>query len=124
MPLIKYLKLFSEEKAYLNAAIVYGLFSASLLLLGLGVILFEIYSINFSKNLIIHFDFFQGITFLGDTGWVYRTMFLSGMVVFINLFLSWFFMRRQIFLSYLFAGATFLFSLLIFSSLLVIIANN
>ena len=124
MPLLHYLRLFGKEKAYRDIIILSGLFLASLLFLGLGVILFEIRSVNFSKNLIIHFDFFQGITFLGDTGWVYRTLSLSGLIGLLNFSLAWFFLYRQIFLSYLFAGATALFSLLIFSALLVIISVN
>jgi len=124
MPLLHYLRLFGKEKAYRDTIILGVLFLVSFFFLALGVILFEIHSVNFSQNLIIHFDFFQGITFLSDTNWVYRTMFLSVLIGFLNLFLAWFFLRRQVFLSYLFGGATVLFSLLIFSALLVIIAVN
>lgn len=117
---------FSQKsaEAYRDIIILGGLFLASLLFLGLGVILFEIRSVNFSSNLIIHFDFFQGITFFGDTGWVYRTVSLAGFIGLLNFLLAWFFLHRQIFLSYLFAGTTVLVSLLIFSALLVIISVN
>ncbi|MDP3956388.1 MAG: hypothetical protein Q8P97_00135 [bacterium] len=120
------MKIFGKEnaRAYRDIIILGGLFLTSFFFLGLGVILFEIHSVNFSKNLIIHFDFFQGITFLGDIGWVYRTIFLSGLIGLLNFLLAWSYLRRQVFISYLFAGVSVLFSLLIFSALLVIISVN
>lgn len=101
-----------------------GLILAGVLLLALGVIIFEINVVNFSGEIILHFDFFQGITLVGGAEKVYRIFILAGFVEFLNISLAWFFLRRHVFLSYLFSATSLLFSGLIFTALLVIMAVN
>lgn len=101
-----------------------GLILAGVLLLALGVIIFEINVVNFSDEIILHFDFFQGITLVGGTEKIYQIFILAGLIEFFNISLTWFFLRRHVFLSYLFSATSLLFSGLIFAALLVIIANN
>jgi hypothetical protein len=111
-------------KEYRDILIISGLFIVSLILFGLGLVLFEIHAVNFSDNIIIHFDFFQGITLIGGADKVYEVVSLAGLIQCLNMFFVWFFLKRQLFLAYLLASATLFFSGLIFIELLVIISVN
>jgi len=126
MQVFKKARVFHEVniKGRQNIFVVGGLISAGVFLLILGIILFEINVVNFSNELILRFDFFQGITMVGGVEKVYQIFFLVGLIEFINISLAWFFLRRQIFLSYLFAATSLFFANLIFSTLLVIITVN
>ncbi|HEY4523453.1 MAG TPA: hypothetical protein VJK04_01095 [Candidatus Paceibacterota bacterium] len=126
MQVFKKARVFHEVniKGRQNIFVVGGLISAGVFLLILGIILFEINVVNFSNELILRFDFFQGITMVGGVEKVYQIFFLVGLIEFINISLAWFFLRRQIFLSYLFAATSLFFASLIFSTLLVIITVN
>lgn len=111
-------------KEYRDLLIMGGLFLVSFFFFGLGLVLFEIRAVNFSDNIIIHFDFFQGITLIGSVGRVYEIISLAGLIQCLNLFLAWFFLHRHLFVSYLLAATTLFFSGLIFIELLVIISVN
>lgn len=101
-----------------------GLFVTSFLFLTVGFIFFEIRSVNFPSAIILHFDYFQGVNFISDVNWVYRTVFLALLIQVINFVLAWLLKTREVFLAYMFAIFTLLISGLIFVALLVIISVN
>ena len=90
---------------------------ASLLLAFLGLL-------DTNNLLILHFDGYKGIDFLGEKKDIFNVLFLSFCVIFLNFFLAKKIYFKERFLSYLLAFITPLFSLLIFICVFVIIAIN
>lgn len=74
--------------------------------------------------LIIHFDAFKGIDFLGDRFDVFNILIVALAIVLINLFLAEFIFDRQRFLSFAFAFIGLAISILILIAISVIIAVN
>ncbi|MBU4347963.1 hypothetical protein KJ671_00455 [Patescibacteria group bacterium] len=93
------------------------LFLASLLLAFLGLL-------DTNNLLILHFDGYKGIDFLGEKKDIFNVVFLSLGMIFLNFFLAKKIYFKERFLSYLLAFMTPLFSLLIFICVFVIISIN
>ena len=74
--------------------------------------------------LIIHFDSFRGIDFLGDKSDVFKILGLGIIVLCLDSFLASVFYWRERFLSYLLTCSTAIFSLLILIAVLAIIFIN
>ena len=74
--------------------------------------------------LIIHFDSFRGIDFLGDKNDVFGILGMGVVVLIINSFLANAFYWKERFLSYLLSFSTAVFSLLLLIAVLAIISIN
>ncbi|OGY67789.1 MAG: hypothetical protein A3B16_02910 [Candidatus Zambryskibacteria bacterium RIFCSPLOWO2_01_FULL_45_43] len=101
-----------------------SLFLISAILL---VISFSFAYVNFSDTfnlLVIHFDSFRGIDFLGDRSDVAAILGTAAVVFLINGLLAHVFYFRERFLSYALAVGTVFFSLLILIGINVIISVN
>jgi len=121
--LIKSIIMFTAP-AVLKDKYITGLFLISAILL---VISFSIAYVNFadtSNLLVIHFDNFRGIDFLGDRSDVAAILGTAAAVFSINGFLTHVFYFRERFLSYALAVSTIFFSLLILIGINVIISVN
>jgi len=80
--------------------------------------------INVGQLLVIYFDFYKGIDFLGTKGGVFAIAGTAAVVSLLNCLLAGFFYSRQRFLSYLLVFFTTLFLILILIAIGVIIAVN
>ncbi len=86
---------------------------------------FAIYNFSgFRGLLIIHFDSFRGIDFLGDKGDVFKILGLGIIVLVINAVLAHEFYWKERFLSYVLSFGTAIFSLLILMAIIAIISIN
>lgn len=74
--------------------------------------------------LIIHFDAFKGIDFLGDRFDVFNILIVALVIVLINFFLAEFIFDRQRFLSFVFAYISLAASALTLIAIAVIISVN
>lgn len=99
-------------------------FIISLVLLAVG---FALAYNAFKSNvhlLVVHFDAYRGIDFLGDKFDVFGILFSGLAINIINAVISVFLYRRERFLSHLFAFGSAFFSLLILIAVTVIISIN
>jgi hypothetical protein len=76
------------------------------------------------KPLILHFDSYRGIDFLGSRTQVFKIIWSVFFVLLINLFLGWFLYDKHRFLSYIFVFASLWVSVLILIAVSVIISAN
>ena len=104
-----------------NFVIIFGL-GLGFLILTAGVAYLRLAEIR--TPLIIHFDAFKGIDFLGDRFDVFNILIVALAIVLINLFLAEFIFDRQRFLSFAFAFIGLAISILILIAISVIIAVN
>lgn len=74
--------------------------------------------------LIIHFDAYKGIDFLGNKIDVFNILIVAGVIFLINLILAELIFDRQRLLSFNFAFVSLVVSVLIFIAILVIISIN
>ncbi len=92
------------------------------LIIGFGVAIYNFS--GFRGLLIIHFDSFRGIDFLGDKGDVFKILGLGIIVLVINAVLAHEFYWKERFLSYVLSFGTAIFSLLILMAIIAIISIN
>lgn len=91
------------------------------------IVSFVIGYFNFNKidtPLIIHFDAYRGIDFLGEKTKILGFLISALVMILINMYLSDFLYRRERFLSYVFAFVSLIISILILIALGVIISVN
>jgi len=79
---------------------------------------------DISSTLIIHFDVYQGIDFLGGKMEIFGILFSAFVMILINFFLADFLYHRQRFLSYIFSFGSLWITILILISMGVIISIN
>ena len=77
-----------------------------------------------SQLLVVHFDAFRGIDFLGDKFDVFNVLWIGLLVTLVNFFLSAALYYRERFLSYLIEYFNIFFALLILIAVAVIISVN
>lgn len=77
-----------------------------------------------SSPLIIHFDSYSGINFLGGWQEVLKILILALAMIVINAFLAGFLYSRERFLSYIFAFGSLTLAILILIAISVIISVN
>ncbi|MFA5084519.1 MAG: hypothetical protein WC475_04055 [Candidatus Paceibacterota bacterium] len=104
-----------------NFIVIFGL-SLGFLVLAAGVAFVRLAEIK--TPLIIHFDAFKGIDFLGDRFDVSSILIVALVIVLINFFLAEFIFDRQRFLSFVFAYVSLAMSALTFIATVVIISIN
>lgn len=97
--------------------------------MGFGILVLTgiIAYINLSEittPLIIHFDAYKGIDFLGNKTDVFNILIVAAVMFLINFVLAEFIFDRQRFLSYNFAFVSLMISILILIAILVIISVN
>jgi hypothetical protein len=101
--------------------IVFGL-SFSILILTAVIVYLRLAEIT--TPLIIHFDAYKGIDFLGDRGDIFKILIVALTIFLLNLILAEFIFDRQRFLSFTFAFINLVISILILISISVIISVN
>jgi len=99
-------------------------FAISLILLLIGFVLTYNALRTTEHLLVVHFDAYRGIDFLGDKSDVFGILFGAGGVIVINVFLSWLLYNRERFMSQIISFTTVFFSLLILIAATVIISIN
>jgi hypothetical protein len=80
--------------------------------------------INVGGPVIIHFDFFNGIDFVGGNGEVFGILAVDFVIVTINFLLAEFIYQRERFMSYLISFATLILSILFLVVIAVISSIN
>jgi hypothetical protein len=98
--------------------------AVSFLILFLTAVIFYLTFGSITAPLIIHFDAYKGIDFLGDRLDVFGILLSALIMISINLFLSNFLYNRERFLSYIFAFVSLLLSILILITVSAIINVN
>jgi len=91
------------------------------------VIAFVFAYINFGSLenlLVVHFDVYRGIDFLGSKADVFAVLASGVAMLAINFWLAWIFRRRDQFFSYVLAVGTVFLSVLIFLAITGIISIN
>jgi hypothetical protein len=106
------------DKITISALVISGLF----LLIGFSVAFVKLAQID--HLLIIHFDSFQGIDFLGGKSHVYGILASGLFLNLLNVFLAGAFYPSQRFLAYLLVFFNILLSLLIMLIMFVIVSVN
>ena len=96
--------------------------SALLLLIIFALICFKFIAVN--NPIIIHFDAYKGIDFLGSRINIFGLFFTTLIIFLINLVLSNILFYRERMLSYIFAAATLFFIILVLVSVAAIISVN
>lgn len=104
--------------------ILFSAFLASLIMLVISFSLIYINFLDIKNLLIIHFDAFSGIDFLGGKWDVYKILITGIYLNILNFFLSLVLYFKEKFLSYLLGFAGSFISLLIFLIIWVIVAVN
>jgi hypothetical protein len=99
-------------------------FSASWFLLVLNLILVYLQLGDITTPLIIHFDVYKGIDFLGSRKDVFGILASGATMLLINLLLAEFFYRRERFLSYILTFLSLILSILILIATSVIVSVN
>jgi len=99
-------------------------FIISLILILIGAILTHNAFRAIEHLLVIHFDAYRGIDFLGDKSDVFGILIGGGAINIINIFLSWLIHERERFLSRILAFSSVFFSFLILIAVTVIISIN
>ncbi len=79
---------------------------------------------NLSNLLVVHFDVYKGIDFLGNKTDVFNVLYFGGIVIILNMILAHSIYLRERFLAYVLAFISPVFSALIFISVLAIISIN
>ena len=97
-------------------------FSIILLIVGLGVSYVKLADVN--ARLIVHFDQYRGIDFLGSKADVYGMLIAGIAVVLLNLGIALSFYRKDRFITLAAASTSVVVAVLIFIAALAIIANN
>lgn len=104
-----------------NFVIIFGLSLGLLILTALAVYL-KVAEI--ATPLIVHFDVYKGIDFLGNRLDIFNILIVALIVLFINFILAVFIFYRQRFLSFIFAYVSLAISILILIAISVIISIN
>ena len=118
---------FARDQAHISYIIHLSIFYALgllFLLIGLIAISAHFSDIKNDSQIILHFDFYNGIDVVGEAIVLYKILGLSGAVFALNVCLAYVLFARDKFLSYMLALGTLLFCVLIFTALAVIILNN
>jgi len=98
--------------------------AVSFLILFLTAVIFYLALGSTTAPLIIHFDAYKGIDFLGSRLDVFGILLSALVIILINLFLSNFLYNRERFLSYIFTFVSLLISILILIIISVIVNVN
>ena len=77
-----------------------------------------------SEKIIVHFDVFKGIDFLGEKSDVRAIIIYGILMAVLNFFLADFLYERERFLSYIFAFVTLFLSGLVLTAISIIISKN
>lgn len=104
-----------------NFAIIFGL-SLGILILTALVVYLRLAEI--ASPLIVHFDVYKGIDFLGNRLDIFNILIVALVVLLINFILAVFIFDRQRFLSFVFAYVSLAISTLILIAISVIISIN
>ncbi len=104
-----------------NFVIIFGLSLGLLILTALAVYL-KVAEI--ATPLIVHFDIYEGIDFLGNRIDIFNILIITLIILLINFILAVFFFDRQRFLSFVFAYVSLAISILILIAISVIISIN
>jgi hypothetical protein len=104
-----------------NFAIIFGLSFGFLILTALVAYL---KLADTSAPLIVHFDVYKGIDFLGNRFDILNILVVALIILLINFFLAEFIFDRQRFLSFIFAYVSLAISALILIAISVIISIN
>jgi len=96
----------------------------SFLILILSASLFYVQISPLEKPLILHFDSYMGIDFLGSKAQVFQIILSVFILFIINLFLAAFLYNRERFLSYMFVFVSLEIAVLILMAIGVIISVN
>jgi len=88
-----------------------------------GIIFYSWFNLS-SGNLILHFNAYNGIDFLGSQGDIFGILLSGLVIILINMYLSNFMYNRERFLSYIFSFANLVVSILILIVINVIISVN
>ena len=107
-----------KEKTLIIFLIIGGIFMLS----SLGLLYFN--SSNLIPPIIIHFDSYQGVSFLGTLTDLWSIWLVGFIMIIINFGLSEVFFYRERLLSYLFVGTNIIIALLVLIILAVIISVN
>ncbi len=99
-------------------------FALSFLILLLASLISYLKFSPMTSSLIVHFDAYKGIDFLGNKIDVFGILLSALVMVLINLFLAEFLYNRERFLSYIFGFVSFGLILLILIAISVIISAN
>lgn len=99
-------------------------FIISIILIAIGLVLTYNAFKTTEHLLVIHFDAYRGIDFLGDKSDVFRILYGGGAIVLVNIFLSWLLYSRERFLSRIISFSSVFLSLLILVAVTVIISIN
>ncbi|OGY63600.1 MAG: hypothetical protein A3E64_00140 [Candidatus Harrisonbacteria bacterium RIFCSPHIGHO2_12_FULL_48_16] len=102
----------------------FGIFGASFILLGIATVLFYIHLGGTGNVLVVNFDGFRGINFLGNFNDVFGILLTGFFILAINILLSWGLYKRNKFLAHLLPFATLFISLLILIAVAAIISVN
>jgi hypothetical protein len=94
------------------------------LILFLAAALFYVGIEPTGKPLILHFDSYRGIDFLGSRWQVFKIIWSAFFILLINFLLGWFLYDKHRFLSYIFVFASLWISVLILIAVNVIISAN
>lgn len=97
----------------LSAAILVAAFAAAYINFG-----------NITHLLIVHFDAYRGIDFLGAKGDVFGVIFTAFIIAAINFWLAEMMGRREKFFAYLFAAGSLFLAVLILAGVIAIINVN
>lgn len=98
------------------------LISGGLILITLVLAISKLYKVN--NLLIMHYDGYKGIDFLGDKNDVYSLIGVSAVMIILNAWLANRVYFRERFLSYLLAFSSFVLSVLILIGVFAIISIN
>jgi len=96
----------------------------SFLILVLAASIFYVQIGSSEKPLILHFDSYRGIDFLGSKAQVFEILLSVFLLLLINLFLAGFLYNRERFLSYMFVFVSLEIAILILIAISVIISVN
>ncbi len=96
----------------------------SLLILFITALIFYLKIGSATTPLIIHFDIYKGIDFLGNKTKVFGILLLTLIILLINFFLADFLYNRERFLSYIFTFVSLGLAILILITINVIISVN
>jgi hypothetical protein len=96
----------------------------SLLILILALLIFNVKLGAVETPLILHFDAYKGVDFLGSKVQIYGILLSALVMILINSFLADFLYKRERFLSFIFVFVSLVLSILILMAISVIISVN
>lgn len=99
-------------------------FLGSFAVLAIAFVLFYIYIAPFGNFLLVGFDGFRGINFLGSVDDVRGILITGGAISVVNIALAWVFNRRDRFLAHLLPFFNLVIALLILMAITFIVVSN